>query len=57
MGKADTRRPVEILTRDEVLRLLAAQSQDAPTGICNRALMVVMYRCGLRIAEARALKV
>lgn len=48
--------PVEILTRDEAARLLRQPSQAAPTGIRNRALMTVMYRAGLRVAEALDLK-
>lgn len=48
--------PAEIYSRDEVLALLAACSRRGPTGIRNRALLAVMWRCGLRIAEALALK-
>ena len=48
--------PVEILTTDEVTRLMQACSKRAPTGIRNRALLAVLYRGGLRIAEALALK-
>lgn len=43
---------VEVLDRDEAARLLRAPSRRAPTGIRNRALMTVMYRGGLRCAEA-----
>lgn len=50
------RRPIEPLTPAEVSRLLAACSQRAPTGVRNRALLVIMYRGGLRVAEALALK-
>ena len=48
--------PAETLTDDEVQRLVKACSNRAPTGIRNRALLVVLYRAGLRIAEALALK-
>jgi site-specific recombinase XerD len=48
--------PAEPLTPAEVSALMRACSQRAPTGIRNRALLVVMYRGGLRIAEALALK-
>jgi integrase len=48
--------PAEILTKDEVGRLLAACSRRGPTGLRNRALIVVMWRAGLRIAEALALR-
>jgi site-specific recombinase XerD len=48
--------PGEALTPAEIRALLAAPSRRAPTGIRNRALMVVMYRTGLRISEALALR-
>ncbi len=48
--------PPEILTPEEARRLLRACSHRAPSGIRNRALLVVMYRAGLRIGEALALK-
>lgn len=43
--------PAEVIPREEVIRLLAACSSRAPTGIRNRALITVMYRAGLRISE------
>ena len=49
------RYPAEILTEDEARRLLAACSKRAPTGIRNRALIIVLYRAGIRISEALAL--
>ncbi len=48
--------PPEPLTADEVRALLAACSQRAPTGVRNRALIVLLYRAGLRINEALSLK-
>ena len=48
--------PAEPLTADEVSALLRGCSGRAPTGIRNRALIAVMYRGGLRIAEALALR-
>jgi site-specific recombinase XerD len=48
--------PAEYLTRDEVLALLYACG-DTPVGKRNRALIVVMWRAGLRLAEALALRV
>ena len=48
--------PAEILTPDEVRSLIEACSNRAPTGIRNRALITVLYRGGLRLAEALALK-
>lgn len=49
------RYPAEILTDAEVQRLIAACSHRAPTGIRNRALIVLLYRGGLRVSEALAL--
>jgi site-specific recombinase XerD len=48
--------PPEVLTEDEVKALIRACSNRAPTGIRNRALITVMYRAGLRLSEALALK-
>ena len=46
--------PPEPLTPDEVRALIRACSKRAVTGIRNRALIVVLYRAGLRISEALA---
>jgi site-specific recombinase XerD len=48
--------PPEVLTEDEVKSLIRACSNRAPTGIRNRALITVLYRVGLRLSEALALK-
>jgi site-specific recombinase XerD len=47
--------PPELLTPEEVRALLSACSPTAPTGIRNRALLVALYRAGLRLEEALAL--
>ena len=47
--------PPEPLTETEVKALIRACSQRAITGIRNRALIVILYRAGLRISEALAL--
>lgn len=47
--------PTEILTPDEVMELIRACSNRAPTGIRNRALIAILYRGGLRVGEALAL--
>jgi site-specific recombinase XerD len=47
--------PAEPLTQEEVKALIRACSMRAQTGIRNRALIVVMYRAGLRVSEALAL--
>jgi integrase/recombinase XerD len=48
--------PPEPLTQDEVQRLIKACSNRAPTGIRNRALIVMLWRGQLRISEALALR-
>ncbi len=48
--------PPEVLTADEVRALIEACSNRAPTGIRNRALIVAMYRGGLRAGETLALR-
>jgi len=48
--------PPQPLTSDEVSALLAACSLHNTTGIRNRALIMLLYRSGLRISEALALK-
>jgi len=47
--------PPEPLNPDEVKSLLRACSKRAVTGVRNQALIVVLYRAGLRISEALAL--
>lgn len=47
--------PAEPLTPDEARAIFNACSQRAPTGIRNRALLVTLYRAGLRISEALCL--
>jgi integrase/recombinase XerD len=47
--------PPELLTPEDVRALLGACSTTAPTGIRNRALVVTLYRAGLRLDEALAL--
>ena len=50
------RRPPEVLTEAEAIALMKACSTRAPTGVRNRALIAVLWRCGLRISEALALE-
>ena len=52
---AGRRYPAEVLAPEEVQALLRACSGRAPTGLRNRALLVAMYRGGLRVGEALAL--
>ena len=46
------KRPVEILTEAEVNALIRACSKRCPTGLRNRALIVLLYRTGIRVGEA-----
>lgn len=48
--------PAETLTPDEVQALLDGCSTKAPTGIRNRAMLMLMYRSGLRVSEIMALR-
>jgi site-specific recombinase XerD len=48
--------PAEILTREEIDRLLSACSRQGASGLRMRALIVVMWRAGLRVGEALALR-
>ena len=47
--------PPEPLTPDEVKMLIRGCSKRAVTGVRNRALIVVLYRAGLRVSEALSL--
>ena len=47
---------IEPLTPAEVTAILARCSKRAPTGIRNRALLMLLYRSGLRITEALTIK-
>src|ERR1035437_5985556 len=49
--------PVEILTSAEARLLINANSSKSSIGKRNRALLTTLYRTGIRLAEALALKV
>jgi integrase/recombinase XerD len=51
------RRLPNVLTRDEVAKLLEQPVGTAPTALRDRALLEVMYACGLRASEAITLEV
>lgn len=51
-----TKRPAEPLTETEVWKLVGALSSRTSTGLRNRALIIVLWRAGLRISEALALR-
>jgi integrase/recombinase XerD len=46
------RKPPQVLSRDEVARLLAQPDGSEPPALRDRALLEVMYACGLRASEA-----
>jgi integrase/recombinase XerC len=48
--KADRRLPNH-LSVDDTFRLLAAPPADTPAGLRDRALLEVVYSCGLRVSE------
>jgi site-specific recombinase XerD len=50
------RYPAEVLTPDEARALLAQCSKTSSTGLRYRALITLLYRTGLRAAEALALR-
>ncbi|MGA2471423.1 MAG: site-specific tyrosine recombinase [Solirubrobacteraceae bacterium] len=56
-GPRKTAKLPEVLTRDEVLALLRAPTGNSPTALRDRALLELMYACGLRASEATGLEV
>ncbi|HEY7077176.1 MAG TPA: site-specific tyrosine recombinase XerD [Solirubrobacteraceae bacterium] len=52
-----TRRLPQVLTRDEVARLLEQPQGTQPAALRDRALLELMYACGLRASEAIGLEV
>jgi len=51
-----SRRLPQVLSRDEVGRLLEQPAGTAPAALRDRALLELMYACGLRASEAVALE-
>ncbi len=51
-----TRRLPKVLTHDEIKRLLAQPAGTDPPALRDRALLEVMYACGLRVSETVGLK-
>jgi hypothetical protein len=56
-GQDGSKLDADLLTAAEIERLMRQCSRRAPTGVRNRALIAVCWRCGLRIGEALALSV
>jgi integrase/recombinase XerD len=52
-----SRRLPQVLSRDEVARLLEAPRGTEPPALRDRALLELMYACGLRASEAIGLEV
>jgi site-specific recombinase XerD len=55
-GGNGTTLDADLLSGAEVELLLRQCSRRAPTGVRNRALITVLWRCGLRLGEALALQ-
>jgi integrase/recombinase XerD len=55
-GPPKPQRLPRVLTRGEVTRLLASPRGTGPLALRDRALLEVMYACGLRASEAVGLK-
>ncbi len=51
-GPRKTQRLPEVLSRDEVNRLLRAPQGVSPSALRDRALLETLYACGLRASEA-----
>jgi integrase/recombinase XerD len=56
MGVKGARYPAETLTPDEVRSLLAACGGDSLSAVRNHALIVTLWRAGLRCSEALSLR-
>jgi integrase/recombinase XerD len=52
-----SRKLPQVLSRDEVAKLLAQPTGMEPAALRDRALLELMYACGLRASEATELKV
>jgi integrase/recombinase XerD len=56
-GPRRGRRLPKVLNRDEVAKLLSQPAGTAPTALRDRALLELMYACGLRASEAIGVEV
>jgi len=54
--KPQRRFPPEVLSDREIAALIDACKANTPAGLRNRALIAILYRAGLRITEALALR-
>jgi integrase/recombinase XerD len=55
-GPRKTRRLPRVLSRDEVARLLREPRGTEPAALRDRALLELMYACGLRVSEAAGIE-
>src|SRR4029077_4351236 len=56
-GPRKTQRLPRVLSRQEVARLLSEPRGAEPRTLRDRALLEVLYACGLRVSEATGLRV
>ncbi len=56
-GPKQERRLPHVLTLDDITHLIAAADGDAPAALRDRALLELMYACGIRVSEAATLDV
>jgi integrase/recombinase XerD len=56
-GPRKAQRLPHVLTRDEVLRLLGAPRGTEPASLRDRALLELMYACGLRASEVIGVRI
>ena len=56
-GPKQARRLPHVLTLEHVTHLIAAADNDTPAGLRDRALLELMYACGIRVSEAATLDV
>jgi integrase len=54
-GRIGSKLDADVLTPAEIELLTKRCSRRAPTGVRDRALVAVLWHCGLRIGEALAL--
>jgi site-specific recombinase XerD len=54
-GPKQARRLPKALTLDDITNVIAAADGERPADLRDRALLEVMYACGLRVSEASAL--